>query len=148
MLYILAGIYFMIQLGLPIRHHFIQDDVLWTEEGHRLSWRMMLRSRGGNVQFRVTNKANDESTIVDLEDYLTKKQKRRIASYPDFIWQFAQHLKKEYEEKGEEISVHALNSKVSVNGKAYRAFIDPKVDLANTEWNYFWHNDWILPSEK
>lgn len=148
MLYILAGIYFMIQLGLPIRHHFIQDDVLWTEEGHRLSWRMMLRSRGGTVQFRVTNKANDESTIVDLEDYLTKKQKRRIASYPDFIWQFAQHLKKEYEEKGEEISVHALNSKVSVNGKAYRAFIDPKVDLANTEWNYFWHNDWILPSEK
>jgi len=147
-LYTLGGIYFVIQLVLPIRHHFIQDDVLWTEEGHRLSWRMMLRSRGGTVQFKVTNKANNESTIIELDDYLTKKQKRRIASYPDFIWQFAQRLKKEYEKKGEEISVHALNSKVSVNGKAYRAFINPKVDLANTNWNYFWHNDWILPSGK
>ena len=40
-----CGIYFAIQLLLPIRHYFIKDDVLWTEEGHRLSWRMMLRSR-------------------------------------------------------------------------------------------------------
>lgn len=146
-LYTLGGIYFLIQLVLPIRHHFIKDDVLWTEEGHRLSWRMMLRSRGGTVKFRVTNKVNDETSIINLDDYLTKKQKRRIASYPDFIWQFAQRLKKEFAEKGQDISVHALNSKVSVNGKAYRAFIDPKVDLANAEWDYFWHNDWILPPE-
>lgn len=145
-LYALGGIYFLVQLALPIRHHFIEDDVLWTEEGHRLSWRMMLRSRGGTVQFKVVNKENNASKIIDLDDYLTKKQKRRIASYPDFIWQFAQHLKKESAEKGEEVSVYALNSKVSVNGRPYRAFIDPKVDLANTEWDYFWHNEWILPS--
>ena len=145
-LYILGGIYFLIQLALPLRHHFIKDEVLWSEEGHRLSWRMMLRSRGGTVKFKITNKENGETTLVNLDDYLTKKQKRRIASYPDFIWQFAQRLKKEYSEKDQDISVHALNSKVSVNGKAYRAFIDPKVDLANTEWNYFWHNEWILPS--
>ena len=41
------GCYFLLQLILPLRHHIIKDDVLWTEEGHRLSWRMMLRSRGG-----------------------------------------------------------------------------------------------------
>ncbi|WP_316930169.1 HTTM domain-containing protein [Leeuwenhoekiella sp. MAR_2009_132] len=35
------------QLELPLRHWIIKDDVLWTEEGHRLSWRMMLRSKGG-----------------------------------------------------------------------------------------------------
>jgi len=147
-LYTLGGIYFLVQLLLPIRHHLIKDEVLWTEEGHRLSWRMMLRSRGGTVKFKVTNKENGESSFINLDDYLSKKQKRRIAAYPDFIWQFAQHLKNEYAKKGENISVHALNSKVSVNGKPYRAFIDPKVDLANAEWDYFWHNEWILPSEK
>lgn len=146
-LFILGGIYFSIQLLLPIRHHFIKDDVLWTEEGHRLSWRMMLRSRSGNIKFKVVNKKTGESTRVNLNDYLTKKQNRRIGSYPDFIWQFAQRLKKEYAEKGESISVY-VTSKASVNGKPYKAFIDPNVDLANTPWNYFWHNEWILPSKK
>ena len=41
------SLYFCLQVALPLRHHFIQGDVLWTEEGHRMSWRMMLRSRSG-----------------------------------------------------------------------------------------------------
>lgn len=143
----LTAIYFLLQLVLPIRHHFIKDDVLWTEEGHRMSWRMMLRSRAGQGQFKVVNKTSGLSNIVKLEEYLSKKQKSRIMGYPDFIWQFAQHLKKEYAENDETISVFLVNSKVSINGKPYRAFIDPKVDLANETWNHFEHHEWILPSE-
>jgi len=146
LLYSLGGLYFLVQLALPLRQHFIGHDVLWTEEGHRLSWRMMLRSRSGTIQFKIIEKKSGTSDIVDLDEYLTKKQKRRIAAYPDFIWQFAQYLKKEYAEKGIPISVYAVNSKVSVNGRPSRAFIDPGVDLANTKWDYFWHNEWILPN--
>lgn len=142
-----GGLYFLIQLLLPIRHHIINDDVLWTEEGHRMSWRMMLRSRRGKIDFQVVNNDTKERTQINLDDYLTKKQKGRIAAYPDFIWQFAQRLKKEFARKGEDVAVYAQNSRVSINGKAYRAFIDPKVNLANEPWNYFWHNTWILPSE-
>lgn len=145
---LLGGIYFIIQLALPVRHYFIKNDVLWTEEGHRLSWRMMLRSRAGIASFKVVNKKTKVSTKINIDDYLSKKQRRRIAAYPDFIWQFAQHLKKEYAEKGEAVSVYVQNSKVSVNGKPYRAFIDPKVDLANEDWNHFGHHEWILPSKK
>lgn len=145
-LYSLGSLYFLVQLVLPLRHYLIQDDVLWTEEGHRLSWRMMLRSRSGSVQFKVVEKESGKSKIIDLDDYITKKQKQRIAAYPDFIWQFAQHLKKEYAEKGVAISVYAVNSRVSINGRPSRAFIDPGVDLANAKWDYFWHNEWILPS--
>jgi hypothetical protein len=61
------------------------------------------------------------------------------------MWQFAQRLKREYDEKGEDISVF-VNSRVSVNGKPYQEFIDPKIDLGSASWNYFGHNDWILPS--
>ncbi|MGB7393001.1 MAG: HTTM domain-containing protein [Pricia sp.] len=39
-----------------------------------------------------------------------------------------------------------MNSRVSINGKPYRAFIDPKVDLAAAKWHHFRHNEWILPS--
>ena len=139
-------LYFLIQLFLPLRHHLIKDDVLWTEEGHRLSWRMMLRSRQGQIKFKVLNKDNGGAYMVSLKDHLTEKQQRKIAAYPDFIWQFSQYLKKQHEIKGENISVYALNSKVSINGKPYKPFIDPKVDLANEDWNHFGHHEWILPS--
>ena len=141
---ILGGTYFLIQFLLPIRHHFIEGDVLWTEEGHRMSWRMMLRSRSGTIQFKVVNKDDNTATRIKLEDYLTKKQKRRLPAYPDFIWQFAQRLKKEFAEKGEDVAVYAVNSRVSVNGKPRQAFIDPKVDLAEAEWNHFTRNTWVL----
>ena len=52
----LFSIYFLIQIALPLRHYFIEDDVLWTEEGHRLSWRMMLRIKSGYTTYRVENK--------------------------------------------------------------------------------------------
>jgi len=148
MVLLLGSIYFIIQVCLPVRHHLIKDDVLWTEEGHRLSWRMMLRSRVGKIKFQVVNHTTNNESIVKIDEYLTNKQHRRIAAYPDFIWQFAQHLKREYAEKGEDISVYAKNSKVSINGKPFRAFINPKVDLAHAEWNYLWHNEWIYPSDK
>jgi len=35
--------YFIIQLALPVRHHFMKGDVLWNVEGHMISCRMMLR---------------------------------------------------------------------------------------------------------
>jgi len=146
-LFSLGGIYFLIQLLLPIRHHVIKDDVLWTEEGHRLSWRMMLRSRTGKVKFKVVDQKTKKETIINLEEHLTSKQNRRIGCYPDFIWQFAQRIKKSYAQNGEAVSVFAT-VKASVNGKPYRDLIDPKVDLANAKWNYFWHNEWIMPSEK
>lgn len=139
-------LYFGIQLLLPVRHHFIQDDVLWTEEGHRLSWRMMLRSRAGLVEFKIVDFKTKKSSRVDLDAYLTKKQQRRVAAYPDFMWQFAQHLKKEYAQKGETIGVYVA-SRVSINGKPYERYIDPKTDLAAIPWNPFGHHEWILPSK-
>lgn len=142
----IAGIYFIVQIILPIRHHFITDNVLWTEEGHRLSWRMMLRSKSGYATYKVVNKKTNKTTIVNLDHYLSRKQKRMIATKPDVIWQFAQHLKHDYKTKGQDIAVY-VNAKASVNGRPYKTLIDPKVDLANAKWNVFKHNDWILPSQ-
>ncbi|WP_339142071.1 HTTM domain-containing protein [Croceitalea sp. MTPC5] len=143
---IALGAYFIIQLLLPLRHHTFNSDVLWTEEGHRLSWRMMLRSRSGTISYRIVNHRNNAESIVNLNDYLTKKQRRKVACYPDFAWQFAQYLKKEYNEKGENISIF-VNSRVKVNQGKYHTFIDPNVDLAAVPWKHFSHNEWILPRD-
>lgn len=44
---VLFGLYFLIQLLLPLRHFLIEGNVAWTEEGYRLSWRMMTRDKSG-----------------------------------------------------------------------------------------------------
>ena len=140
--------YLVVQLLLPSRHHTFKGDVLWTEEGHRLSWRMMLRSRSGYARFRIVDKATQKGTLVNLDDYLTKKQKRKVGCYPDFMWQFAQHLKKEYKQQGKDIAVY-VSGRVRVNQGKSQPLIDPEVDLANVPWKHFSHNDWLLiPSEE
>ena len=135
--------YFIIQIILPVRHWFIKGDVLWTEEGHRLSWRMMLRSRSGYTNFRIYNKKTNQRIFYDFHAELTPKQLNMISEKPDAIWQLAQRIKKDYAQKGIDISIFA-DSNVSINRKPYLKLINPDVDLAQAEWNYFFHNDWIL----
>ncbi|MDG1660127.1 MAG: HTTM domain-containing protein [Winogradskyella sp.] len=139
-------VYFVIQIILPIRHYFIQDNVLWTEEGHRLSWRMMLRAKSGSINFRVVDNATNNLIPIKLNEFLTKKQQRSLRTKPDFIWQFSQRLKKQFKSEGKDVSIFAT-CYVSVNGKPSKRFIDPEIDLAKAEWNYFKHNTWILPSK-
>lgn len=143
--YAFWGLYFSIQLLLPLRHYAIGGEVLWTEEGHRLSWRMMLRSRTGNIQFVVVDKGTGTRTIADLTQYLTPKQQQRVAAYPDFIWQFAQRLQQEYAKLGQEVAVFA-HSRISINGRPGAPFINSTVDLAGEKWDHFRHHEWILPS--
>lgn len=137
-------VYFVFQVGLPLRHWFIQDNVLWTEEGHRLSWRMMLRTKHGQISFRVKNKKTQNILLYEL-DMLSRKQNRAITSKPDMIWQMAQRIKTEEAAKGNDVEVY-VNARVRVNGRPYETLIDPEVDLAAAQWDYWGHNDWILPS--
>lgn len=136
--------YFLLQLALPVRHWFIEGDVLWTEEGHRLSWRMMLRQRDGFVRFRVVDNATGRPVAYSYHDELTPKQRGFIGSKPDGIWQMAQHIHRQFAEKGRDVSVYA-DAKVSINGGPYFDLIDPKTDLATAEWSHVRHNRWILP---
>ena len=139
-------IYFIIQIGLPLRHHFIEDNVLWTEEGHRLSWRMMLRVKNGQTSYWVENKQTGDRTRINLRNYLSSKQRRSASTKPDVMWQFAQHLKHKFKEQGQDVAVY-IKSKVSVNGKPYKTFINPDIDIANVEWQVFKHSNWILLSK-
>jgi hypothetical protein len=139
--------FFIIQLILPIRHYFIQGDVLWTEEGHRLSWRMMLRQKTGITNFKVIDKKTKQELPYNIVEKLTRKQLSLVTSKPDGMWQMAQHIRKEFAEKGIEVSIY-IDSKLSVNHKPYKTYIDPSVDFAEAEWNYFGHNDWILLYDK
>ena len=119
--------------------------MLWTEEGHRLSWRMMLRSKNGSINIWVVDKACGERTRYNYNEILSNKQRRSFKTKPDLMWQLAQRIKKKEAEKGIDVAVY-FDSKISVNRGEYYPFIDPLVDLASEEWYPFKHHDWILPS--
>ncbi len=138
-------IWFTIQITLPVRHWLIPGDVLWTEEGHRMSWRMMLRGRSGITSFYIVDKNDPEAKkkLISKRQYLSRKQLRLANSKPDAMWQFAQYLKKKYKAEGKDIAVY-VKSKVSVNGKKRKLYIDPNVDLASVSWNHLSTNPWIL----
>ena len=137
-------IYFLIQISLPLRHHFITDNVLWTEEGHRLSWRMMLRVKSGKTTYWIKNKDTDQRIKINLNQFLTRKQRRSASTKPDVMWQFSQYLKQKFKNQGQDIAVY-IDSKVRVNGRPYKTLINPNIDIANQEWYFFKHQDWILP---
>ncbi len=139
------SIYFIFQVALPLRHWFFQDDVLWTEEGHRLSWRMMLRSRSGVLNIWIEDKATGERTKYPYKQMLSKKQQRNVKTKPDLIWQLAQRIHAKELENGKDVAVYA-HCRVQINGGVLHPFIDKEVDLAQEKWHPFKHHDWILPS--
>lgn len=139
------SIYFLFQIGLPLRHWFFKDDVLWTEEGHRLSWRMMLRSKSGTLNVYVVDKATGIREHYKHEQILGKKQKASVRTKPDIMWQLAQKIKEIEAKNGRDVEVY-MQAMVSINQGPYFPFTDPEVDLAAEKWNPFKHSEWILPS--
>jgi len=132
-----------VQLALPLRHYFIKGDVLWTEEGHRLSWRMMLRTRNGHTQFKIIDKKTGSPVYYSPDREMTPKQHNVMVTRPDMIWQTAQRIKKHFAAQGKDVAVYA-DSKISINHGPYLTFINPETDLATARWDYFFHNKWIL----
>lgn len=140
----ITSVYFIFQIGLPLRHHVIPGDVFWTEEGHRMSWRMMLRARSGYMTIYVENKKTDKRAAYDYTSLLTDKQRASVPRHADMIWQLAQKIKEIESAKGNEVAVYA-DARVSVNGSRFYQFTDPTVDIASEKWTHFYHTKWIMP---
>jgi vitamin K-dependent gamma-carboxylase len=76
------GLWLAFHFLWPLRHTLIPGDANWTEEGHRFSWRMMLRSKEGYLQFSVFDPAmfvTDAAGTVDVNwEEWTRKQPKIV----------------------------------------------------------------------
>ena len=140
----LLVVYLVVQLLLPVRHLLYPGNVHWTEEGHRMAWQMMLRTKGGTLHFRVVDSVTGLEQIVSPYDYLTAQQAQVVATHPDLIWQFVQVLKADYALPGRMLQIYAVSS-VSLNGRPAQPLVDGRIDLAQVEWHPFRHAEWIVP---
>jgi len=141
---VLLGIFFAFQLLLPLRHHLYPGEVSWTEEGHYLSCRMMLRRKIAAARFFATDPVNNKSWEINVRDYLNRWQSQEMIKRPDMILIFSHHLAKELRKQGyEQIEIRAKVF-VSLNARKPHYMVDPTVDLGSQPRSII-PAKWIMP---
>jgi hypothetical protein len=144
-LLVLTGL-IVVHCLLPLRHWSFDSDVNWSEEGHRYSWRMMLRSKQGHGTYTLIDKVTGESEVVYPADSLTTRQYRKMVTHPDMILQYAHHLRDARAASGQNVEIYG-RFRVRLNGRKRQDFIAREVDLAVTEWVWLSKKDWVLTEE-
>lgn len=136
--------FLLFQLAFPFRYLFYPQELFWTEEGFRFSWRVMLMEKAGYTQFKVTDAITKKSIHVENSDFLTRFQEKQMSFQPDFIIQYAHHLRDYYKKQGVHNPIVTVESYVALNGRLSQKYIDPTINLAE-QHDTFEHKNWILP---
>lgn len=142
-------LFFSVQLILPFRHHILYTgNPLWTTEGYRFAWRVMLVEKEGIALFHVKDIETDRIWEVDNKELLTPYQIKRMSVQPDHILQYAQHLAKVYKNRYQiESPIVNATVYVTLNGRMSQLLIDPTVNLATKDRSIL-AKSWILPLQE
>jgi vitamin K-dependent gamma-carboxylase len=141
---VLASIYLLIQLLIPLRHWLYPGNVHWTEEGHRFSWHMKLRTKAAEAQFFVTDPASGRTRVIDPKLMLGRELARDMAARPDMVLQYAHHLAREARRQGAQRVEVRARVVASLNGRPAQLLVDPQINLA-AESRSLKPARWILP---
>ena len=137
-------VFFIVQLLFPWRYLAYPNELFWTEEGYRFSWRVMLMEKAGYAQFKIKNKETGEQFLVDNTDFLTPFQEKQMSTQPDFILQYAHYLGNHFAAQGHKNIAVYVESYVALNGRLSQPFINPETDLMLQKESFLPKN-WILP---
>ncbi len=141
---VVLAAYALFQILMPLRHHLYPGNVSWTEEGHRFSWHMKLRSKRGTAVFVVTDPASGRVWRIDPGKHLIRSQGQKMATHPDMILQFVRFLERRYAAAGyPNVEVRA-EVMVSLNGRNPQPMIDAEVDLTKVRLTLR-PSPWIVP---
>ena len=137
-------IFFAVQILMPFRYLLYKNELFWTEEGYRFSWRVMLMEKMGYTTFKIVDGDTGKSFVVNNSDFLTSFQEKQMSFQPDFILEYAHFLGDHFKKQGHQnVEVYA-ESYVALNGRLSQPYIDNNVDLYQIEES-FRSKDWILP---
>ena len=91
------------------------------------------------------NPETESVNEIELSNYLTKRQRKKVKNRPDMILQFAHYLAAEAILDGQKnVSVYA-KSLSGLNGRPKVDLIDTEVDLSKVKYPFYEKADWILP---
>lgn len=126
---VLAAIYVLIQVLVPLRHFLYRGGIEWMYTEHRFSWRMMIQSQRVRAYFYVTDPNSGEMLQVNPQKYLAVWQTDSMWR-PDILLQFAHYLAKIMPKTGPQPLRVDARVFVSLNGRKPQLLIDPNIDLA------------------
>ncbi len=136
-------IFFVLQLIVPFRYLLYPNELFWTEEGYRFSWRVMLMEKMGHTNFKIVDSDTKAFFYVKNEDFLTPFQEKQMSFQPDFILEYAHFLGDHFKQQGHKnVEVYA-KSYVALNGRLSQPFINETVNLY-AEKESFQPKNWIL----
>lgn len=138
------ALYFLVQWTMPWRHFLYPGDVLWSEEGMRYSWKVMIREKNSDINFRVQDRNTGRTWDLSPSQYLARHQEAEMSGTPDMMVQFAHFIRDRYKEDGFDVAVFA-DTMVSFNGRPAQPLVDPHQDLTQVEDGLF-PKKWILPA--
>ena len=134
-------IYFCIQVFVPLRNISNPENMLWTERGYRFSWNVMLMEKNAFIEIFMKDVVTKKEWMVQLDSILTPQQMRMMSTQPDMILQFSRSIAQAHFNKTAHKAEVRAECFVSLNGRASKQLINPKVDLATAEYS---NNDWIF----
>jgi uncharacterized membrane protein YphA (DoxX/SURF4 family) len=132
------------QIIFPFRYLLYRGNLLWTEQGYRFGWRVMLMEKAGTATFFVKDSRTQREGEVVNSEFLTPDQEKQMAMQPDMLLQFAHFLAKHYAKKGVFQPQVRVEAYVTLNGQPSKLLINPTVDLTKIE-DSFAEKHWILP---
>jgi hypothetical protein len=133
------------QAVLPLRSLLYPGQLLWSEQGFRFSFNVMLMEKDGSAEFRVRDPDSGRTFLVEPTELLTRYQARMMATQPDMILQTARALADLFRGRGVARPEVRADVFVSLNGRPSARFIDPQVDLARQR-DGLGAQPWILPA--
>jgi len=140
----MIGAFVVLQLLMPLRSWLYPGNVLWTEQGFRFSWRVMLVEKAGHAVFHVYDSDSGRQWEAANWRHLTPRQEKMMSMKPDMMLQYAHYLEEVYKEQGKGDVRITADTRVTMNRRKGRPIVDPTVDLTEAERG--WHDKkWILP---
>ena len=134
------------QCAVPLRHFFIPGNPNWTEEGHRYSWHMKLRTKRALSVYKVVNKETGEViTTIDPQERLESWQSRKMGR-PYLVHRFCRMLAEEFKQNGLEVEIYPTVIS-TLNGRKYQDLIRGDIDLVNEPFPASVPAKWIVPLE-
>ncbi|MEZ5009046.1 MAG: HTTM domain-containing protein [Chitinophagales bacterium] len=139
------GVYFLVQLFLPVRHHFIKGNVDWTGEGVMFAWRMKSAGRSG-MEGRYNIYLYDKITNneIDASIRLSDRQRKFILYKPILVLQIRDHLLKKLGRDKEDVRME-LDIVCSINSSVYAPLFYRHINICDYELRYLKHNQFITP---
>jgi len=141
----LVAVLLAAQAVLPLRSLLYPGQLLWSEQGFRFSFNVMLMEKDGSAEFRVHDPDSGRTFLVEPTQLLTPYQARMMATQPDMILQTARALADLFRGRGVARPEVRADVFVSLNGRPGARLVDPEVDLAR-EREGLGPRRWILPA--